>query len=146
MLHLLKPNAHLGKRAKYSDVIDGLSIQIYNQHWKIIVVSRTYQPHKKGMHTTHGFRKRMRKKGGRSVLSRRRKKGRHKLAGYLLGKNTYSILFSLHVDFSFRHYLVALAGLSIPARALPKERSVCMGLKRGFWLQADASRPVDRNK
>ncbi|MBI4513556.1 MAG: 50S ribosomal protein L34 [Gemmatimonadetes bacterium] len=40
----------------------------------------TYRPHNKRRLRTHGFRARMRSHSGRKALSRRRKKGRWRLA------------------------------------------------------------------
>ncbi|MAF79965.1 50S ribosomal protein L34 [bacterium] len=43
-------------------------------------MKRTYQPKKKKRKRTHGFLKRSRTPGGRSVVRKRRQKGRKKLA------------------------------------------------------------------
>jgi large subunit ribosomal protein L34 len=41
---------------------------------------RTFQPNRRHRSKTHGFRTRMKTKSGAAVLSRRRAKGRHKIA------------------------------------------------------------------
>jgi large subunit ribosomal protein L34 len=49
-------------------------------------MKRTYQPSKVSRKRTHGFRKRMRSKGGSNIIKRRRARGRRNLAATIPSK------------------------------------------------------------
>jgi large subunit ribosomal protein L34 len=53
-----------------------------------MATKRTYQPRKRRRARVHGFRARMAIRGGREVLSRRRAKGRRRIAIKTPGKTS----------------------------------------------------------
>lgn len=61
-------------------IAKSLSGSVSRRREFFVMPKRTFQPNRRHRSKTHGFLSRMKTKAGAAVLSRRRAKGRHKIA------------------------------------------------------------------